>query len=293
MNIRAEIFGGSQERKSRLLVRKMPKRADASALTDVVIPREETRRTDMRHEDRPPVEQQRFGLNFRERVHDIEVVNLSGGGAMIAAKLRPNIGERVELNIADGDLIECVVRWVKDGRIGLEFEHGTKLKCADDVKEAVLRDTVRKLPDEIEIVPVAADAAEHRKAERHPLIWSGELRHGSHRCPVRLRNISATGALVQCTRALRIGSDVILDLGDAGELWVTISWVVGDHAGLRFAEPFDLEQLSRCNPRVTAPSWLRPAYLESDASADSAWEGPWNRMTVNELRTQLDGILKR
>src|SRR4051794_37207837 len=101
MSIRAEIFGGPEERKARLLVGKKPKQADAIALTDVVIPREDTRRTDMRHEDRALVPSDVFKATFRGRVREVDVLNLSGGGAMIAAALNPNIFERIDLHLAD------------------------------------------------------------------------------------------------------------------------------------------------------------------------------------------------
>lgn len=293
MNIRAEIFAGPDERKARLLVRKKPKQAETSALTAIVVPREEPRRVDMRHEDRPAPELQQLQVLFRERLHDVDVVNLSGGGAMIAAKLDANIGERIDLQITKADTIECLVRWVKGGRLGVEFAHETKLECREEKRDAVLRGVVSRLPQEIQMVPVPPQPPENRRADRHPLIWSGELRHGTHRCSVRLRNISTTGALVQCSRPLRTGADVLLDLGEAGEVPARISWVVGDHAGLHFAGPFDLEQLANCKPSVTAAAWLRPTYLETEASTDSAWDAPWNTMTLGELRTQLEGFLKR
>ncbi|HEV2594862.1 MAG TPA: PilZ domain-containing protein [Sphingomicrobium sp.] len=292
MTIRAEIFGGPEERKTRLLVRKKPKQAEVTALTDVVIAREESRRTDMRHEDRPLAERKALQVTFRSRRHHALVVNLSGGGAMIAAKFTPNIGERIHLHLAENDVIECVVRWVKDEHLGLEFAHETKLDCNEEKKETVLRDAVSRMPCEIAMLPVAPEPANDRSADRHPLIWSGQLRSGQHTCPVRLRNISSTGALVQCDRSLRDGADVILDLGDGCDLPAKVRWVVGDLAGLQFAEPFELEQLSMCKPRVMSHTWVRPAYLESDVSAESAWDGPWNRMSLNELRAQLEGFLK-
>lgn len=295
MNIRAEIFGGPDARKSRLLISKKPKQDDASALTDVVIPRQEPRRTDMRHEDRPLVSSERFKVTYRGRTRDVAVINLSGGGAMIAADLHADICESIELHLAEGDTVECLVRWVKNGRLGVEFAHETRLDCPELEKDALLRNVLSRFDadDHIEMLPVAPDPVEGRRADRHPLIWSGELHYDSRHSTVRLRNISATGTMVQTTAKLRAGHAVILDLGEAGSLEASISWVAGDLAGLRFAAPFDIELLSECKPRVTPPTWLRPDYLKSDASAESAWDGPWNRMSLKELRTELEGFLKR
>ncbi len=292
MTIRAEILGGPEARRARLLARKTPKHADSGALTDIVIPREETRRTDTRRQDRRSSEQRHVQLMFRDRVHDAELLNVSGGGAMIGAKLSPIIGEAVDLHMPGGETIECAVRWVKDDRLGLEFAHGTKLDCSDDKRKVVVRQVGSRSADAIEMLPVTPDPRDQRAAERHPLIWSGELRHGTHRCPVRLRNISATGALVQSSRRLRTDVEVFLDLGDGWEITATISWVAGDLAGLQFAEPFDVEQLASCKPRATSPGWLRPAYLDDDSTAQSAWDSPWSQMTPTELRAQLDDLIK-
>jgi hypothetical protein len=295
MNIRAEILGGVDDRKSRVLRQKAPKRNNGTALTGVVIPREETRRTNMRREDRPPVDGAILSVSFRERIHEVRVVNLSGGGAMIAAKLDANIGERMDLHLGKGDVIQCVVRWLKGGRLGLEFAHETQLDCAGEVRTTVLKAAVSKLAcdADIEVAPVEPVAADNRKADRHPLIWSGELSYRSHRWAVRLRNISETGALVQCPGKLRVGSEVVLSLGNAGSLAACVSWVVGDHAGLQFAEIFDVGELSNCKPQVAPPTWLRPSYLQAHVAADSAWGQPWNRMSLDELRTELEGFLKR
>jgi len=295
MNIRAEIFGGEEWRQARLLPRKKPKQAEAVALTDIVIPREETRRTDMRHEDRPPLDSEPATIRFRERDHEVAIVNLSGGGAMIAARLEPNIDERLDLHLDADQVIQCVVRWVKGDRVGLEFAHETQLNCPTEKRDTVLRQVVAKLAQsaDLEMVPVSPPAPEGRKADRHPLIWSGELSYRTNKWDVRLRNISETGALVQFPGALREGYEVVLGLGNGVELTATVSRVVGDHVGLEFAEPFDLCELSNCKPQVTPPTWLRPAYLEADVSEGSAWDEPWNRMSLHELQSELEGYLKR
>lgn len=295
MNIRAEILGGAEERKARLLARKKPKQVDAAGLTDVVIPREEVRRTDMRREDRRALDRKIYRAHFRDRDHEVELLNLSGGGAMISAPFLPNIGEPLELYLSPGESVECLVRWVRDGRIGLELAHETKVQCTDEKKAELLREVVRdKFPEsKLEMVRITPDPVEHRRGDRHPLIWSGELRHESHAWTVRLRNISETGALIEFTGALRIGSEVKLDLAGAGEVAATVSWAVGDHAGLEFAAPFDLALLAKSKPRVAAPTWLRPAYLEGETAENSAWDDAWNRMSVDDLRKELEGYLKR
>src|SRR4030095_3163065 len=178
---------------------------------------------------------------FRGRNHDVRVVNLSGGGAMIASRLRPSLNEHLELHLGKGSSIECVVRWVKDGRIGLEFAHETQLGCSDDERRELRREVIREAFPDVAVGrtrPRAADS-EQRSAARHPLIWAGKLAYGPRSWPLRVRNISETGALIECAEAPAEGCGILFDLAEAGTFNATVTWAVGDHRGLRFDEPFD------------------------------------------------------
>lgn len=295
MNVRAEAFGGPQARKSRLLVRKNPKQTHGAGLTGVTIPRVEPRRTDMRSEDRPVLRAKMFAAHFRQRFHEVEVINISGGGAMIAADLHPNICEPFELQLGKGDVIECVVRWVKEGRIGLEFAHETKLECPAEKQMELLREVItQRFPDDkLKIVQVESNEMNHRGGDRHPLIWTGDLHYCSESWRARLRNISETGAMIQFTGTVPVGAEVVLDLGNAGSLPALVSWFIGDHAGLSFSVPFDVGELAKSKPQVAGPTWLRPDYLAKETAENSAWDETWNRVSVDVLRTELEGFLKR
>jgi hypothetical protein len=299
MNIRAEIFGGV---KRSLLKEKQAKRTEARGLADVTIPRVETRRTNSRGKDRYRLSEQVVRVTYNGSSHEAEVVNVSGGGAMIACDLQPNLGECMQLHLGEGGGIECAVRWIKGGRLGLEFAHETQLHCSEDERSALLRDVIhRSFPHETfareaqdEPAPSAPPRLEeHRIATRHPLIWMGELHHGTHSWTVRLRNISATGALVDCPGPLSVDAEVLLELDKAGAVLASVSWAVGDHVGLKFEQPFDLRRLSQAKPQVTPANWERPSYLEGQAEAGSPWDEAWRRLSVDDLRTQLEGFLKR
>jgi PilZ domain-containing protein len=300
MNIRAEIIRG--EGKRPILKEKRIRKSEAKALTDIAIAREESRRTNNRDQDRFRLTGAKFEVTYHGADFDAEVINLSGGGAMIAVDLLPNIGERLHLRLGEDGAIECAVRWIKGGRLGLEFAHETQLQCSDDEQAALLRDVISRDFPEAKFASKPAgeapgapepDSPDQRSATRHPLIWWGDLHHGSHSWHVRLRNISASGALVECPGQLYIDSEVLLDMGKAGALAASVSWVVGDHVGLKFEEPFDLRRLAQSKPGVTPPIWLRPAYLQDQVEADSAWDQSWDRISVDDLRTQLEGFLKR
>ena len=295
MDMRSGTIGEWAGEQSPLLKRKRPRR-NADGLDGVQIDREESRHTDTREQERMSVHGQRCRISYRGGEHDAHIVNLSGGGAMIAADLKPNMGERIDLHLGEHGHIESMVRWAKVGRIGLEFAHETQLDCSDDERAALLWDVIdRAFPTStpVSLSPADDGNLDQRTAKRHPLIWSAELHSRTGSWHVRLRNISAAGALIQCSKPLPIGREVVLDLGKGGNVEATVSWAVGDHAGVKFDEIFDMQRLSHTKPRVAPARWLRPAYLENEVPADSTWDGAWSRLSVDELKAELEGFLKR
>ena len=110
---------------------------------------------------------------------------------------------------------------------------------------------------------------------------------------MRLRNISAGGALVDVECDYVEGAQVMLDLGEAGDLDATVSWSHGGQAGLRFREPFDLAALAKARPEVTPHHWVKPSFLDKPQEDDSPWHSRWGRSSVSDIRTELEGFLKR
>ena len=60
-------------------------------------------------------------LDWRGTSTSVAVANLSRSGAMLLSAHVPNIGEQVTLTLPGEAAIAAVVRWVRDGRIGLHF----------------------------------------------------------------------------------------------------------------------------------------------------------------------------
>jgi len=301
MNIRAQIFG-SPKPEEPILRDKQPKGAKADELHSVSVPREETRRANSRGTDRHRLNEEHVQLIWDGVAREAELVNLSGGGAMVRGKFDLKLWDQVELNLGDHGRLECAVRWIRDDRVGLEFAHETQLDCSADEVATVLREVItRSFPDaqfhspsENEELARRRFPEEHRREPRHPLIWSGVLHHDYQSTTVRVRNISSTGALIECRVPLRVGSEPLLELNEAANLSGTIQWAVGDHAGLRFHAPFDVQLLARSKPQVAPTSWVRPAYLETTtADTDSPWDPRWNRLTLSEINEELEGFLKR
>ncbi|HEX5237369.1 MAG TPA: PilZ domain-containing protein [Sphingomicrobium sp.] len=296
MNIRAKIFGGASASDEQPVIKsKRPRGAKADQLNSVGVKREESRRHNSRGDDRHRLTDEQARLLHNGCQHIIQLINVSGGGAMIAADIELALWDRVELFLGEGSGIECAVRWIRDDRIGLEFAHETRLDCSPDEQAQVLRDVItRSFPDlEFEISDDAQqanhDGPEQRGDRRHPLIWSGVLHHDYQSTPVRLRNISATGALIECSAPVRVGSEPLLELSDAIAIPATASWAVGDQVGLRFDSPFDLSMLARTEPEVAPTYWENPDAAEDSSSSAQQW----GRMSLGQLRTDLEGFLKR
>ena len=300
MNIRSKIFGNGAAEESPVLKAKKPKGAKADTLNSIPVIREETRRGDTRDQDRHRLPDEQVTLTHAGHAHSVQLVNLSGGGAMVAADFEPTLWDRVELHLGENGTVECAVRWLKGGRIGLEFAHETRLDCSADQQAAVLRDVItRSFPDlEFEgttqvAQPARLETGEQRTDGRHPLIWSGTIHHDFQSSPVRLRNISETGAMVECSATLLVGSEPLLEVGEGISISTSVAWVAGDSAGLKFDQPFDLTLLGRAKPEVAPARWEAPSYLKAGTTADSPWAGEWGRKSVSELRQDLEGFWKR
>jgi hypothetical protein len=299
MNIRSKIFGGgNREDESPVVQSKKPRGAKSDGLRSISVLREVTRQADTRDEDRHRLPDEQVRVTYKARGYEVQLVNLSGGGAMVASDFQPKLWDRLQLHLGENGTIDCAVRWIKGDRIGLEFAHETRLDCSADKQAAVLREViVRSFPDiEFEVPEDAVETPDYdemRGDRRHPLIWSGLIHHDFDSTPIRLRNISSTGAMIECSAPLRVGAEPLLELGDHVQIATTVAWIFGDTAGLRFVKEFDLTNLARSRPDLASVKWDRPNYLESGAAAaDSPWDEQWDRMSLGELRQSLEGFMK-
>lgn len=306
MNIRAKILGRATADGPPVLQAKSPKGARADELRTVAVSREERRRADGRNEDRHRLCDETVRVLYEGDQHDVELINLSGGGAMVSGDFEPTLWDKLELHLGPNGTIECAVRWLRDERIGLEFAHETRLDCPADAQAELLRQVInRSFPDAASASRVAEDKPtpaksppaqpphEQRAVSRHPLIWSGVLHHDFQSTPVRVRNISATGAMIQSSTPVRVGAEPLLELSEAASISGTVEWAVGDQVGLRFHHEFDMSLLAKSRPEVAPAKWVRPAYLDQGGQTDSPWDPRWNRLSLNELSEELEGFLKR
>jgi PilZ domain-containing protein len=191
------------------------------------------------------------------------------------------------------------VRWLKADGAGLEFAHETCIECDLETRNQLLRNVIRKsFPDveialevpachEEETAPADSNSAIHPRADRHPLVWSGMIYYdeGEDRAaePVRLRNISATGAQVQSGNPLAEGMTVHLDMRATGRHEAVVKWTRGDHSGLEFCTPFDLHSLADSAPQITGAT-NSPA---PEFGTQEPWAPGWRRSSIGELARDL------
>lgn len=290
--------------KPQLVVTDKERRQDGQdALDGDLVSRSEMRSTNHRRKDRHRLMGEWATVLHDGRVVPVEVINLSDGGAMIRGAFEPKLWELLELQLGDGFGIEVAVRWLKDDRIGVEFAHETRLDCDPDSRDSILLEVIRRSFDEQDIAFAPDEGfgseatgesgrdAGNREQLRHPLIWLGEVHYAHDSNPVRLRNVSEGGALLEVAADYPVGAEVMLDLGEAGQFFAAVAWAGGDQVGLRFKEPFDLACLAQAKPQVMPASWQAPAYL--DADDDSPWNENWSRSSLKEIATELEGYLKR
>src|SRR5437868_4431985 len=154
MNIRAKIYGGEAV-EPELLGAKKPRGAKADELNSVAVPREEKRQSNSRYGDRHRLLDEKIRLTHKGKTHKLELINLSGGGAMVSgfkpmlwvkddlhhrnAKIRVRVrnisstgamiessepvlvGGQAILELGDEGFTPATIAWMIGDQIGLAF----------------------------------------------------------------------------------------------------------------------------------------------------------------------------
>lgn len=260
--------GGSRD----IVVRKGGERAarPVAGLTGIAVKREESRKTNQRREDRHMNLADKAVIAFRRKKIDVEVINVSTHGVMIDCDIEPRVGERINISIEDCNPTRCSVRWVKGRHIGLEFAEETVLIAPANVRQLIV--SGRRGSEQAEKLSMKP-----ARAQRHALILRGILHCGIESHEVRLRNISANGAMLECGEDLLVGTPVVLELAGGGAVAVQarVRWCRSGQIGLLFEAPFDMTLLADGTP-VKPPSsgvnhYVKPDYLGSEGDPESPW----------------------
>ncbi len=114
----------------------------------------------------------------------------------------------------------------------------------------------------------STEPATQARAVRHGLIRLASLNWEGQVFPVRLRNISSGGALLESERGLAPGALVELDLAGCGLLRAEVRWSQAGRLGLRFDEDFDVTRLAPTRSPPSNVKVLRPNYLDAEERSE-------------------------
>ena len=251
-------------------------RGQDGSLTGITIRRQESRRSDQRHEPRHVHVLDSATLRQKRQIAEIPLLNLSSRGAMVECDWRPRIGARLMIRFADCNETACSVRWVRDGRIGLEFDKETVMIGANDVHRAIVGGRRQGEHPAITLCK--------QRAPRQASMLRAQLHSRSGTMAVKLRNISGSGAMLQATDDLPEDFEVVLEIPRAAAIPGRVRWCLNKQIGIRFTDELDLESLLRAPEEVREqPDYLKPDYLRSEMDSDSPWAAKQSGLTIRDL----------
>jgi hypothetical protein len=276
-DLRSSILSGATDRPATPVAPKKAKEgAGVGGLTAIAVKRQEARITNQRCEDRLRDIVEDTTMVFRRKKMPVRVVNVSSRGAMVESEVEARIGEKIDLLFTQGNKTKCVVRWMREGRIGVEFLNETIFWDSTQTNGPVFRYEGDDTPGPREVV---------EREIRQTLLRSGTLYWSGISIPVRLRNISAGGAQLEAPKEFKPGVEVELDLGEAGFQYAEVRWAKDGQIGLRFAAEFDLDSLAPVPAKSadTPQPLLKPAYLETETQPDSPWAARFERLKLTDF----------
>ena len=100
-SIRSQIFGGEQPERRSLIGSKRPRGAKADTLHSIAVTRSEKRTNNTRGADRHRLVDETVRLTHGNRTREAQLINLSGGGAMVSAEFKPMLWDRVDLHLGE------------------------------------------------------------------------------------------------------------------------------------------------------------------------------------------------
>ena len=288
--LRAAIASGEAPAPGGPIAKKAKPAGPKGGLAAIAVKREESRLTDQRREPRHRELLESATIHFRRRKYVVPVINVSPSGIMIKTDIDPWIGDELAIQFSDCNPTKCVVRWIRDQRIGLEFREETTIIGPSSVRDLIIRRLRGGEPEAGD----EAGAAKVARAPRQTLIWMGTLHFEHDTFPVRLRNISADGAMMECRKDFPVGAEVLLDLEEAGTVFGLVRWAKGGQLGLRFNRKFDLKKLAPPAPaakKATGTPAMDSIYMLTARGPESKPVGVptevEGKMSIEELRASL------
>ena len=254
---------------------------NAKGLEAVAIPRSGPRSVHQRNEDRHVLRGTKATADIAGEIHEVSILNLSSNGVMIAHEGDLRIGEQVYLTIEDCSPITTAVRWLRAGKVGLEFIAETVIIAEAGVQDYIVK-TIRREAEAAGTAGTLKIGGEQRDAaKRHSLVFMGKARWDGGESTARLRNISSSGAMVALADNTNLakGDALTLSLVNAGELKAHIRWISDRQFGLQFDQPFDVSLLVNENAAELAPPDDFGG-LASSSTADEPTEDDFDSLKI-------------
>ena len=108
---------------------------------------------------------------------------------------------------------------------------------------------------------IEAEGYQCIREPRHRLMRRAIASINGQATEIRLRNISAMGALVECAHSVTPGQNMAIDIVGVGPVVGTVRWAHAGKFGVQFNEHFDLGRLSSKRPNANEVTMLRPWYV--------------------------------
>jgi hypothetical protein len=116
-------------------------------------------------------------------------------------------------------------------------------------------------------------SAEDRASPRTNLLLAATVETGGRTVPVRIRNLSETGALVEGAGLPDAGMPLVILRGDL-QVSATVAWAAGGRRGVRFDGPTPVSEWTGGKPRPIDVTGLRDQRrvdaIQAEARADAA-----------------------
>jgi hypothetical protein len=162
--------------------------------------------------------------------------NVSCGGMLIRTYSDIGTGTRLSIEFKHGESVVGTVRWVKDGNVGLMFDHAIDVL---QLLESAMSGPRPRMP-RVEIACTAwlrDDAVTHR---------------------AQAVDISQGGLKVRSSKPLRLRQQVVVTLGGLSPINAMVCWAQDDHYGICFNQVLQLQTLIR---------WLKSQQHHSELRA--------------------------
>ena len=179
------------------------------------------------HNVRSPEERQRFPrrsilvaahLKVSDELFEVDILDLSEGGAKLTAPAPFNLGVCVDLIVEGIGEFPGKVVWRDGGALGLQFLD-SPASIADDIPK---------------IIEAGGDERERRQHVRSSVLWKAELFNGIRRAECDILNISDGGARLRMRTPFSVNGEVTIRSLHFGERKGQVIWQDKDRLGVQF-----------------------------------------------------------